>query len=1183
MPYIKKMELKGFKSFGPQVVKVVLDKGFTAITGPNGSGKTNVIDAFLFSLGELSTRKLRAETAAKLIFHGSEQAGLERAKMAKVIIQFDNTDGRMPVDTTTVTISREVYRNGQSIYRLNGRRISRAHIMEILSMAGISSTSQNIILQGMITRLTDITSMERRKIIEDLIGIGQYDAEKAEAEEKLLAADISIRTAMGRIDEVQSRLDDLERERNELLRATFIRNELKQLEATKISYDMAELQKKVGETISQLEKVKARVDKLRQVRDGHRSKRREVEGEWRKLSSEMVEEGGSQVLKVQITIGELKSKLTELATRISSNTTSLEGLKRIRENNLGQHQAIQKEIRENRMKIRHFKSDYDRIMSQIDEKQSAHDKLAQEAVQLWNDLGENSKRIREIELKIESDNKRLLFLRSEYIKSQTTISAREGRLRDLGSRKDRFAETFSELEKSRQELEKVQKDQKTQLKELGRTLERRILQKEAAGTEIVEAGKIADSAREAVVEFATQRELAETVAAEEKALRSIEELGELGAIKGVYGRLRNLTKIDKTFQKAIEAASVGWLDAVVVKDFESAFMCTETLRRMKLGRIKIIPLEGAATAKPSKTLQKEGVRGAADVFIKIEKNLEPAVRFVFGDTFIVSDDKTAFALCGQGYRAVTVEGDLYEVGGAFESGYYRAPIDFSTIIPSETAIKSLDEAVGALQQHLSRRNQEITGFEEEMDRARVDIARLTDAITTLDREIDRVRRSVRRTKSNVKRVDGYISKISKEVESEKAKMWVQRAERSSIAKGTRKLQNELSSLRKKADPGHIQEMEVTREKLSEEVITLRQKLGSSQTEISTLQSQFDNVLRVGYQNSKIQTSKVETQLRRVEKELEDALQQREDLRQELSQLEKSRIELSKTVFSAREEAKKFTGQIDEIDKELRKLDTEYEQVDRLHNQLQLNSQTSLMQLDQYRSQLKMFGYDQPLVVTPREVEEAETSMKMMQLEMERIGAVNQLALSHYADQISRYRELSMRMNELEKEKQAILQFMDEIELKKRKVFMDAFTKIDQKLKAYFSKLTGGGVATLTLEKIDEPFSGGIDMIVQFPNKPSIVVSAASGGERSVSAVAFLFALKEFTPAAFYLLDEIDAHLDAFHVSKLGDLLREESDKTQFIVITLKPEMVNKAQRVYGAYMHDGVSSIISAKLVEATN
>ncbi|TRO49046.1 chromosome segregation protein SMC, partial [Candidatus Bathyarchaeota archaeon] len=135
MPYIKKIELKGFKSFGPQTIRVNLDKGFTAITGPNGSGKTNIMDACLFALGELSTRRMRAENAAKLIFHGSEKAGLERARRAKVIIQFDNSDGVMPVDTITVTVSREVFRNGQSVYRLNGRRISRTHILEILSMA----------------------------------------------------------------------------------------------------------------------------------------------------------------------------------------------------------------------------------------------------------------------------------------------------------------------------------------------------------------------------------------------------------------------------------------------------------------------------------------------------------------------------------------------------------------------------------------------------------------------------------------------------------------------------------------------------------------------------------------------------------------------------------------------------------------------------------------------------------------------------------------------------------------------------------------------------------------------------------------------------------------------------------------------------------------------------------------
>lgn len=1180
MPYIKRIELKGFKSFGPDTVKVVLDKGFTAITGPNGSGKTNILDAFLFSLGELSTRRLRAETAAKLIFHGSEKSGLERAKMAKVIIQFDNTDGRMPVDTTTVTISREVYRNGQSVYRLNGRRISRTHSLEILSMAGISSTSQNIIPQGTITRLTDISPSERRKIIEDLVGIGQYDAEKAEAEEKLRMADISIRTAMGRIDEVQKRLDDLERERNELLRANFIRDEIKKFETVRISHEMAQIQKRMEENSGQADKVRSRVEKIRGLRDGQRLKRREIEGEWRKLSLEIVEEGGSQVLKVQIRIGEIKAKETELTTKISSGKISLEGLKKVRENSLQQYESIRNEIRENRTKIKRLRNEYDHILNQINTEQAEHDALAQETTRLWESLGENSKRIREIELGLDNNYKRLTFLRSEYVKNQTAINLRTRRLKDLSERKQRFATTLAELEKSFSELEKVQKDQKAQLKDSEKTLERKIVQREAVEKEISEAGKIAESARGAVIEFVTQRELAETVASEEKALRSIEELGDLGVIQGVHGRLRNLVKIDKSYQRAIEAAATGWLDAIVVKNFDAAFTCTETLRKMKLGRIKIIPLEGTTPPKHSKIPEKESVKGLAPVFLRYDKAYESAVHFIFGDTLIVSDDKTAFTLSSEGHRAVTVNGDLYETGGVFEIGFYRAPIDFSTIIPSDAAIKSLDEAVNALQHHLSRRGSDITSFEEEIDRTRVEIARLKDAINTLDRELTRVKRSVRRTNSNVKRVERLMVRLEKEVETEKSQMWVHRAERSNIQKEMRKLQTELAALRRKIDVGNIQEMEVKREKLAEENITLRQKLGTYQTEIDTLQSKFDNVLRVGYQNSKIQLGKVEQQLRKVEKDIEEALREREALKQELTELEKSRVELSKSVFSAREESKKFTSQIDEIDKELRKVDSEYEQTDRLLNQLQLNIQSSLLQLEQYRSQLRQFGHEQPLQVTPKQVEEAETSIKMMQFELERIGAINQLALSHYAEQMSRYRELSIRMNELEKEKQAIIQFMDEIEQKKRKVFMEAFDKISTNLKKYFAKVAGGGTATLTLEKPDEPFSGGIDMLVQFPNKPAIVVNGASGGERSVAAVAFIFALKEFTPASFYILDEVDAHLDAFHVSKLAELLLEESEKTQFIAITLKPEMVNKAQKVYGVYERNGVSNVVAANLLE---
>ena len=1176
MPYIKKIELKGFKSFGPQTIKVTLDKGFTAITGPNGSGKTNIMDAVLFSLGELSTRRLRAENAAKLIFRGSEKPGQEKVKMAKVVIQFDNSDGIMPVDTTTVTISREVYRNGQSVYRLNGRRMSRGHIIETLSMASISSMSQNIIPQGTITRLTEITPLERRKIIEDLVGIAQYDAEKADAEEKLRTADISIRTAMGRIDEVQKRLDDLERERNQLLRYNFIQSETKKFQAVKISNDITQLNGKINEATSQTEKVKARVDKLKEQRDLRRSKRHGIESEWRKLSGENLEEGGSEVLKVQITIGELKSKLTELSTKISSGQASFESLKRVRENNLAQQESIRNEIRENRLKIRVFRSQHEKIKDQMAQKELEHDALAKETAQLWEGLGDNNQQIRAMEAEIANNVKRLAYLRSEYTKDKAALRLCTGRIKNLNVRKERFLTSLLEIEKSLSELEQVQKDQKNQLKNLEHTIERKKIQKETVEKEITEAERIASSAKDAVIEFATQRDLAATIAAEEKALRSIEEMGNVGAITGIHGRLRNLIKIDKNYKKAIEAAATGWLDALVVANIDSAFTCTETLRRMKLGRIKIIPLQGAINLKNKETPSREGVVGALSSFMKYESTFEMAVNYVFGDTVVVSNDKTAFALSNEGYRAVTVNGDLYEPG-AFESGYYRAPIDFSTIIPSENALKSLDEAVNALQTHLTQRGTDITGLEEEIERSKIEITRLSESISTLDREIVRIKRGVKRTQFNIRHTEKYGGKLEREAAAYKGRMTMYMNERNSIQKALQKLHTDIANLRLKTDVAHIQELEVQREKLGEEVNTLRQNSGSTQTEISTYQSQFDRVLRNGYKNIKIQIAKVEQQQRKIEKEVAEAQAERESIRKELDEQEKSRVELSKAVFSAREESKKFTSQIDVIDAELRLLDSEYEQAERLQNQLQLGMETSQLRLQQLQSQLRQFGYEQPLETSQKQVEEAETTIRMMQFELERIGAINQLALSHYADQISRYRELSVRLNELEREKQAIVQFMDEIEAKKRKVFMTAFEKINTSLKVYFSKLTGGGEATLKLENPDEPFAGGIDMVVQFPNKPSIIVSGASGGERSVSAVSFIFSLKEFTPASFYILDEVDAHLDAFHTAKLAEVLLEEAGKIQFIVISLRPEMVNKAQKVYGVYELNGVSNVVTAK------
>ncbi len=256
-------------------------------------------------------------------------------------------------------------------------------------------------------------------------------------------------------------------------------------------------------------------------------------------------------------------------------------------------------------------------------------------------------------------------------------------------------------------------------------------------------------------------------------------MGDAGALNGIHGRLRNLVKIDKNYKKAIDAAAIGWLDALVVKDIDSAFMCAETLKKMKLGRIKIIPLQGAINPKKKDTPHREGVVGALSQFLNYETTFESAVNYVFGDTMVVSNDQTGFDLSNEGYRAVTVNGDLYEPG-AFESGYYRAPIDFSTIIPSETAIKSLDEAVKALQQHLTQRGTDITGIEEEIDRNKIEMTRLLESINTLDREIIRIKRSVKRTQFNIRHVDKYGGKLERENAAYKGRMSMYVSERNAI-------------------------------------------------------------------------------------------------------------------------------------------------------------------------------------------------------------------------------------------------------------------------------------------------------------------------------------------------------------------------------------------------------------------
>ncbi|HIE18977.1 TPA: chromosome segregation protein SMC [Candidatus Bathyarchaeota archaeon] len=1172
MPFIKKIEVNGFKTFGKRTM-LVFDKGFTAITGPNGSGKTNIIDAVLFALGEMSARKLRATNFSSLIFHGGLNSH-SRKKKAKVIIQFDNSDGRLPLDTTTVTVSREIDQEGRSIYRINGRKVSRSYAIEILSMAGITPNGHNVILQGTLTRLSEISSQERRRIIEDAIGIAQYDYEKAEAQKKLDAANIAIKTAMGQVGEVQKRIESLERERNDLLRYNFIREEIKQLEAIKLSRRINDNQKEIDELSEEISDLKGKLEELRRKREELRSKRRQIESDLRRFSLEQSKEKQNQILQIQIRIGELRSRLGELNSKISSGKSILEDLRRSKIESERQIGDLRNEIKECERKIEQLALQRGVLVKEIAEKQSIYDALSSELDETRSKLEEKNKEIREAERFLEQIRTEAMKIQSEQAKSRSKVDVYSERLKNLEEEKKDLNLSLKKLEEAFKDLQSIQKEQKAQLEALRDSLARRTKRKSILETQIKEVGRVAESAREAVVEFEARKELVERFNTEERSLQYIEELSREGLIEGVHGRLRDFVRFSRRYERAVEAAASGWLNSLVVDDLDVAFTCVEMLKKTKLGRIKIVPLRGLSRNKRVNLPKGEGVLGVISDFVKCDERYAPAVSFVLGDTLLVKDENTALTVSRRGFRSVTPNGDIFEAGGGVESGFYRAPLDFSSFVPSESSLRALDKAVAALKKLLAAREGHIQELEDEIAETQKEITRLSQSLGRLGSEIERVRKSIHEARINLNRAESNLKNIHDLLQREESLLKQYEDRWNELSKREAEIQQKLSEMKKKIDLTELQERDGKRGEIGNEIVTLKQKASSIEANLSSLQSRVE-MLKKELENAISRRDKATSRISSLEGEIKRAYKSQEETQAEIEKLEKEKGVLSNFLLNVRKDAEKLTFQIDEIDGKLQAVEEEYERIDALLDETQLNLQTLNLQMRRYFDQLKSLGYEKPLSETLMDIKKIDETLGIMRSELNQIGAVNQLASKQYEEQISRYKELSIRMNELEKERMAIVKFIEEIEQKKYNVFREAFNRVNERLDRYFSKLTGGGNAALKLENPKAPFSGGVDMVVQFVGKPPILVSGASSGERSVAAVAFLFALQEFTPASFYLFDEIDAHLDAFHVERLGELLAEEADKSQFIVVTLKPEMVSKADRIYGVYGREGVSHVVS--------
>ncbi|MGA8903848.1 MAG: chromosome segregation protein SMC [Candidatus Bathyarchaeia archaeon] len=1173
--YIKRIDLRGFKTFGKKAT-VHFDRGLTIITGPNGSGKSNILDSVKFALGELSAKELRGETIGDLIHKGVMAA---TSRSAWVAVQFDNQDRRIPVDAEAVTISREFRRGGEGIYRLNGRKVSRKQLTDILSSADIQVSSYNIVPQHAITRLAEVTTEERRTIIEDMIGIAVYDTKKNSAQVELQKADVNLQVASAKIEEVRLRVESLERERNDYLKYKQIQNEINGLQAKAISHKIKKAQQENSELEQDLSKHQQQLQELKAGRDQVVQEKTKLESEKREYEETVADKGSSRLLEVQRKMGDVNATIAGLQARANaaqSNIKSLQDQKSELEKNSTE---ILQKVNNSKNEIAELRSSHTALLQAIEAKQAKVDESFKALTDLRDKLGARNKEAEDLERTIGSLTSRVARFTSQVKASATKIDLLNNHLKTLRTRKQEYENALQNAAKHVDELLSAKDQEGERPAEADKKISEYVKIKQQLAQDAEKANEVAKRSALELTEIETQKNVTENLASDDKALSLIEQMAEAGAVSGVYGRLADLVKVKDDYGKAAQAAAAGWMKALVVRNIQAALSCIEVLKKTKVGRVKLIPLEGLTP--PKKVYVPKGIQeiiGPITDSLEFAERVRPAVNYVFGDTLLTSNQKSAFLASLKGVRAVAVSGDLYEPGGAMETGYFRQPLDVSKLLLKGKTIDHLRTTLSSLEKLAVKAKEEIVRIDQEILDRRNSKMKSQNLIRSIEREIVTLKGNLERAHKIIEDTSERIEQITHEVGTEQTVLEASVSQKEKIQPKLAEFEQTRSSLRIRSQSAVLLERENEHSTLTSELTDLvRQKI-EAESRIESLTSTV-TAIEPTAQQTKIQSTGIDRQLEKLASELPFTQTELSKNEEQLKQLAAARDQLTQELAGVRVKRDEYNSRLREMDAEINEL---FGKLDPLNNKI-ANLTASLkhtqMQTDFHMNELKELGYPEAVEVSDDEIQKVETTLPVLKKELAGIGGVNELAASQYEEVKENYKHLATRIYELEKEKMSIVQFMNELDQRKLEAFMKAFNQVSESFSQIFSTVTSGA-GRLFLEKSENPFEGGADIRLQFPGKTEMSIGSASGGEKSVGTVCFILSLQAIHPMPFYMMDEIDAHLDVVNSQRLAELLKSKSKGSQFIVVSLKDVTIARADAVYGVFIQEGVSQVVGLPMQE---
>ncbi len=1181
--YLKRMEMQGFKSFADKTV-IELKQGITTVIGPNGSGKSNISDAIRWVLGEQSSKALRCSKSLDIIFAGTQNR--KSLGFAEVSLVFDNADGGLPIEYTEVTVTRRIYRSGETGYFINKVPCRLKDLQELFMDTGIGKDGYSIVGQGKIDEILSNKSEDRRHIFEEASGIVKYRVRKQETEKKLEHTKLNLLRINDILSEIEGNLEPLQAQSEKAKKYLNIRDNLKNIEVGLFLYNIDQNKKDIEKitedeniTKEQCDTEETRLERIKTVKEQLKEEIDDI--------TNKIEQMSNLGFESQKEIEMLNSDINVSKTKISNNEENEKRFLEEIEEKTTRLKELEEEQKQKDEKRENLRKNKERFTKELEEKQAELDKitekLSKEALEIEKhkkQVEENTDKkyekqanIKEQEINFENDEKRQKQLKNEI---QNIISE----LDNTRMKKEEVSKDFYEIEairnKNIKELENIAK-QKEEVNQKIKTYQIKI---NTMSNEL----RMKESRQKFLIE--TEKEKEGYTKSVKTLLKDCENNPELK--KGIEGVLANLIDVPEELQTAIEMSLGMALQNIVTETEQDAKKLVEYLRKNNIGRASFLPITSIKGKKIDNIKgNKSGIIGIASELVKYNKKYEQIIYNLLGRTVIVDNMDTAIRIAkenGQNFKIVTQEGDIINTSGAITGGAVMKKT--VNILGRENEIKKIGQEIKKTQENIEKIEKEKEEYEEsiegileiaerlekELQENEITYATGKQKVLSFEEEIQKIENRLQKLKEEQSKLEeqkefatnkkAEIQKEIEEINTENEKLSKIITEYAELNKDNQKYIDDLNFdiTNLKISVSSFDESESSIEEIKERI---QQEVEANKQSIKNKQEQIEQ--------SKQETQNLKEAIKKIQEQIEKIKEEVKSSGSKIEELKKSRAEKNEKLTTQEEQiTEKFKiiedlkGQIVKIDVRKTKIQEEItETINKLWEEYELTPNS----IEEYEK--------------PKNVSETKKQVNKLRTQMREMGSVNVESINEYKKQKERYDFMSEQRLDLENTMSKLRKIITDMTAIMKEQFEEKFKEINKNFGEVFAELFGGGKAEVKLEDEQNILECGIDITAQPPGKKLQNMLLLSGGEKALTAIALLFAILRINPAPFCVLDEIEAALDDVNVYRYAEYLKKFAQNTQFLVITHRKGTMEAADSVYGVTMEEsGISKLLSMKLRE---